>query len=254
MGSRERLSKHHEGIERSRGFPFLSARWAATGRAYSWPPVRPLPLFLWHTESLSLSLPVPQPGALSVAGHTVCQSRFRTSKILHLTGAFGSAHRTRLNPLASRACSRAQAPSNRDCVLARPGQLRASSPTSSERASPVGSADATPDEPPGMSGCAAARGPLSAPNLQLDLAFSEPAAESAFRAHAAAANRRTAVLSAAMRLVAWCLIAVRLEAAGAGDHPGALLAALCAASDGALLVMHARRCAARPCMKDVPPG
>lgn len=90
-----------------------------------------------------------------------------------------------------------------------------------------------------MSGAAAPS--VAAELLQLDLAFGEPAAESAFRSHAAAINSRTVILSTALRVVFWCFVVLQLKTAH--DQQGALLAALCAASDGAFFAMHVR-CAA----------
>lgn len=96
-----------------------------------------------------------------------------------------------------------------------------------------------------MSGTAAngATAREAATALQMDLAFAEPAVEHAFRDHAAACNRHTALLSEVVRLFAWAIIALRLAAAD--DRPGGLLAAAGVASSVGLVAWRASRCAAR---------
>lgn len=81
----------------------------------------------------------------------------------------------------------------------------------------------------------------AAATMQMDLAFAEPAVERAFRAHMAACNRHTALLSEIARLIAWAIIALRL--ATAGDRLRALLASAGAASSIALVAWRANRCA-----------
>ncbi|KAI7846226.1 hypothetical protein COHA_000296 [Chlorella ohadii] len=75
--------------------------------------------------------------------------------------------------------------------------------------------------------------------MQMDLAFAEPAVERAFRAHMAACNRHTALLSEIARLIAWAIITLRL--ATANDRLGALLACAGAASSIGLVAWRANR-------------
>ena len=78
--------------------------------------------------------------------------------------------------------------------------------------------------------------------LLLDLAFADPAAERAYRAHAAACNWHTDLAAEVVRLCCWAIIAARLVAAG--DRPGMRQVAAGFACNTVLIVLRAIRCAA----------